>query len=105
MDGLEVLLNALDNLADMLTVSRLVSAALISWLGWSYGIEGWYLATTLLVYAWSSDVLDGEFARRSKSSIPTWIGKQDLYFDMAVAFGLLVFMTASHTSNLSARII
>jgi hypothetical protein len=63
------------------------------------------LATTLLVYSWSSDVLDGALARWDRSSIPTWIGKHDLYFDMAVAFGLLVFVTARNTINLSANII
>ena len=63
------------------------------------------MATTLLVYSWSSDVLDGALARWDRSSIPTWIGKHDLYFDMAVAFGLLVFMTARNTINLSASII
>lgn len=98
-------MNTLKMIADILTGSRLLIAAVIGWLGWSHGIQGWPLVTLLLIYSWSSDVLDGVLARMSKNPFPTWIGNHDLLIDMAVAFGLMVFMTASNSSNLSATII
>ena len=92
-------------IADILTGSRFIVALVLSWLGWAQGIDGWYQATMLLIYSWTSDVLDGILARRSKSSLQTWIGRNDLYLDMLVALSLLVFMTLSSTINLSMSII
>ena len=92
-------------LADFLTGSRLLIAIILGWLGWTSGLDVWLIATSLVIYAWTSDVLDGALARRSKVDISTWIGNHDLYFDMAVATGLLTFLTACDSVNLSLSII
>jgi len=81
--------------ADFLTFSRLFIAVYLSWLGWEKGEEGLVIAAILMIVSWTSDISDGCLARRSKASIKTWIGEHDLYFDMAVAVGLLVFMAAA----------
>ena len=92
-------------IADILTGSRFIVAMALTWLGWAQGIDGWYLATMLLIYSWTSDVLDGILARRSKTSLQTWIGRNDLYLDMLVALSLLAYMTLSTPINLSMSII
>ena len=85
----------LKNCADFLTFSRLFIAAYLAWLGWGIGEDGLAIAAILMIASWASDIIDGYLARRSKVSIKTWIGEHDLYFDMAVAVGLLVFMAAA----------
>jgi hypothetical protein len=92
-------------LADILTFSRIFIAAILAWLGWSYGYEGLRQASLLMMVSWASDVLDGSLARRSRVSIDTWIGNHDLYFDMSVAIGLIIYMTAGGFINTSVSII
>jgi len=94
-------MKSLNIIADFLTASRLLISILIGFLGWFRGVDGWLLASILLIIAWSTDILDGIFARRSGSPGKTWIGKHDLYFDMLVALSLLVFMTSSTVINLA----
>ena len=101
----EVRMKTTKLIADMLTVSRILIAILLIWLGWSQGFVGWRIVAALLIYSWLSDVLDGVLARRSRLFKSTWIGDHDLYFDMLVALSLLVFMTAASTINLSISII
>ena len=92
-------------LADILTCSRILISGLLAWIGWSQGADGLQLASILLLTSWTSDILDGSLARRSRVQYSTWIGDYDLYFDMSVAAGLLVFLTASNLINLSISII
>ena len=92
---------ALKYFADFLTFSRLFIAALYVWLGWSRGGDGLQIAAVLMIVSWASDIFDGALARRSRVTFRTWIGNHDLYFDMLVAVGLLIYMTAAgyiHTS-------
>ena len=96
---------ALKYFADFLTFSRLLLAASLAWLGWSRGVEGLQLASLLMIASWVSDVIDGSLARRSRVSFITWIGNHDLYFDISVAVGLLIFMTAAGYINTSLSII
>lgn len=96
---------ALKYFADFLTFSRLLLAASLAWLGWSRGVEGLQLASLLMIASWVSDVIDGSLARRSRVSFITWIGNHDLYFDISVAVGLLIFMTAAGYINTSLSIV
>ena len=91
--------------ADFLTGSRLLIAITLAWLGWTQDNDTWQLATFLLLYAWTSDVLDGVLARRSKVNFSTWIGTHDLYFDVVVAIGVLIFLSANGSVNPSVSII
>jgi cardiolipin synthase len=92
-------------LADFLTCSRILISGLLAWIGWSQGAYGLQLASILMLASWTSDVLDGSLARRSRMLYSTWIGNHDLYFDLAVAAGLLIFLTASNFINPSISII
>jgi len=96
---------AMKYFADFLTFSRLLLAACLAWLGWSRGADGLQLAALLMIVSWASDVIDGALARRSRVSFRTWIGDHDLSFDMSVAVGLLIFMTAAGYINTSLSII
>ena len=96
---------AMKYLADFLTFSRLLLATCLAWLGWSRGADGLQLAALLMIVSWASDVIDGALARRSRVSFRTWIGDHDLYFDLSVAVGLLIFMTAAGYVNTSLSII
>ena len=92
-------------LADFLTCSRILISGLLAWIGWSQGADGLQLASILMLTSWMSDVMDGSLARWSQVQYSTWIGNHDLYFDMSVAVGLLVFLTASNLINPSISII
>jgi len=92
-------------LADFLTCSRILISGLLAWIGWSQGAAGLQIASILLLTSWTSDILDGSLARRSRVKYSTWIGDHDLYFDISVAVGLLVFLTASNLINPSISII
>lgn len=92
-------------LADFLTLSRLFIFALLVWLGWSTGIEGIQIAAIFIIYSWTSDMLDGYLARRSRTDLKTWIGDHDLYFDMLAAVGLLIYLTSAGFINVSMSII
>ena len=91
--------------ADFLTFSRLLLASCLAWLGWSRGVEGLQLAALLMILSWTSDVIDGILARRSQVLMRTWIGDHDLYFDMSVAIGLLIYLTAAGYINTSLSIV
>ncbi len=81
--------------ADFLTVLRAVLAFVLAWLGFSQGDAGLPLAAWLLTASWTSDMLDGPLARRSRVSYQTWVGDHDLQIDMSVAAGLLIYMAVA----------
>jgi len=81
-------------LADILTVSRLFLASAIIGLGFLQGAEALSVVVLLTIAAWTSDVLDGALARHSWVPRHTWIGEQDLFFDMVIGAALLVYMAA-----------
>lgn len=82
-------------LAQFLTVSRLFIAAAIIGLGFLQGAEALPVVIWLTIAAWTSDILDGALARRSRVQRRTWIGEQDLIFDMVIAAALLVYLPAA----------
>lgn len=94
----------LKSIADILTFSRIIISAILAWLGWSQGEGGLSLVCVLMMISWTSDILDGFLARRSRIQLTTWIGDHDLFFDMAVALGLLIFMTVAGFINTSISI-
>ena len=86
-------------LADILTVSRVFIAAAIIGLGFSQGAESLPVVVWLTIAAWTSDFLDGALARHSRVPRRTWIGEQDLIFDMVVGAALLGYMAAAGFMN------
>ena len=82
-------------LADTLTGTRFLIALWLAWLGVTGGPETLPTATVALILAWATDMLDGPLARRDPSQRKTWIGDHDLQVDMAVACGVLIYLTAA----------
>lgn len=91
--------------ADFLTLSRIMVAIMLGGLGFLYGKDGWYVVTLLLILSWTTDLLDGYLARRSAVSFTTWIGEHDLYFDMVVALGLLIFLSSCGSIGITTCIL
>jgi phosphatidylglycerophosphate synthase len=79
-------------LADMLTLSRILIALGLAWLGFAQGAAGLPRAVWLMIADWTGDCLDGALARRSRNYRHTWLGDHDLEADMIVSGGLLVYM-------------
>jgi hypothetical protein len=66
-------------LADLLTAARIVIAALIVLVGYLYGSKSIRSVILLLLLGWSTDILDGNLARRSATT--TALGRFDFLFD------------------------
>jgi phosphatidylglycerophosphate synthase len=81
--------------ADLLTIFRIILAGIFIWLGLTQGEAGLPLAGWLLIASWTSDTLDGPIARRSRVYYRTWVGDHDLQIDILVAASLLVYMALS----------
>jgi len=81
--------------ADLFTLSRLMLLLVYIWVGLALGADGLPLAGLLLVYSWTTDILDGPIARRSSRYYHSWIGDHDLEVDMAVATGVMVYLMLS----------
>ena len=80
-------------IADTLTVTRVLLALLILWLGVTGGAEALPAAMTALIFAWATDLLDGPLARRDPSAPQTWVGERDLHADVSVGLSVLGYLT------------
>jgi len=87
-------------LADILTLARLFLAAAIITLGITHGVQSLPVVVWLTIAAWTSDVFDGAFARRSRLPRRTWIGDHDLIFDMSIGASLIIYMALTGYLNL-----
>jgi phosphatidylglycerophosphate synthase len=81
--------------ADLLTLSRVLLIFVLLWLGNTYGVNALPAAVLVLLFSWTTDALDGPIARRSRVQYHTWLGDHDLEVDMAVGAGLLAYMMIS----------
>jgi phosphatidylglycerophosphate synthase len=78
--------------ADVLTGLRPLLAGAIAVVGLVQGERGLGTAILLLLVAWTTDWLDGPLARLSKGESQTWVGRQDLVFDIVVGVALAFYM-------------
>jgi len=81
--------------ADLITSARLLLGLGLVYLGWSRGAAGIEPAVWIMIVNWTGDCMDGPIARRSRPFYHTWVGDHDLEIDMAVAAGLLGYLTLS----------
>lgn len=86
--------------ADLLTLIRAFLGIALAWLGLAQGVDGLPWAVWLLFISWTTDLLDGPLARRSRVVYRNWLGEHDLEVDMFVAGGLLIFMTGAEFLSL-----
>ncbi len=87
-------------LADILTVARMFIAAAIITLGITQGAQSLPVVVWLTIAAWTSDVFDGAFARRSRLPRRTWVGDHDLVFDISIGGALIIYMAITGYLNL-----
>lgn len=78
--------------ADIITLGRASMALILAYLGLVQGADVLPLAVWIMLADWMGDILDGSIARRSRVRYTTWIGDHDLYIDMLVAAGLLIYL-------------
>lgn len=86
--------------ADLFTLSRAMLMIVFAWLGLTQGKAALPAAALLLVYSWTSDLLDGAIARRSRVYYHTWLGDHDLEVDMSASVGVLVYLVAAEYVSL-----
>ena len=87
----EANMNAL--IADLLTFSRILAAGILVWLGLTEGASALPAAVLVVVLGWTTDQLDGWFARRSPT--PTRLKDSDFCVDLIFYAGILAYLTLS----------
>jgi cardiolipin synthase (CMP-forming) len=85
--------------------TRALLLFVFAWLGVTQGSDALPLAALLLVYSWTSDLLDGSIARRSRVYYHSWLGDHDLQVDIAVSVGVLVYLISAGFISLPVGII
>jgi phosphatidylglycerophosphate synthase len=78
--------------ADLITIARVLIAPLLIWLGAAQGEASLPLAVWLMIGDWTGDLVDGIIARRSRRQYETWIGSHDLEADIVVSLGLMIYL-------------
>jgi phosphatidylglycerophosphate synthase len=87
--------------ADLITVARVLIVPILIWLGVTQGHDSLPLAVWLMIADWTGDLFDGIIARRSRRKYRTWIGDHDLEADMLVSFGLMIYLLVAGFVDLS----
>jgi phosphatidylglycerophosphate synthase len=80
-------------IADLLTFSRILAAGVLVWLGLTGGASALPAAVLVVVLGWTTDQLDGWFARRSPA--PTRLKDSDFYVDLIFYAGILAYLALS----------
>jgi hypothetical protein len=78
--------------ADFITIARVLIAPVLIWLGITRGEASLPLAVGLMIADWTGDLVDGPIARRSRRRYDTWIGDHDLEADILVSLGLMFYL-------------
>ena len=79
-------------LADFLTLTRAPLAMALVWLGFTRERSGIEAAWLLLLMAATVDTMDGYFARIAPGNHKTWVGSNDLLFDVLFSMALLAYL-------------
>lgn len=83
------------NLADLLTVSRVLLAVGLAFLGLWAGDKALPVAVLIVVLSWFTDLLDGPVARRDRNSQLTWVGQHDAEADLTTSLGVVAYLVLS----------
>jgi hypothetical protein len=87
----EANVNAL--IADLLTLLRVVAAGVLLWLALTSGASALPEAALVVVLGWTTDQLDGWFARRSPT--PTRLKDCDFQVDLIFYAGILAYLASA----------
>ncbi len=82
-------------IADWITWGRAGLGLCLVWLAWIPPERSLPWAVWCMVIDWSGDLADGALARRAGRAGATWIGAHELFVDMFVATGLLVYLAGT----------
>jgi phosphatidylglycerophosphate synthase len=80
-------------IADLLTLSRVVAAGILLWLGTTGGAAALPVAVLVTVLGWTTDQLDGWVARRSAT--PTRLKDWDFRIDVVFYAGILAYLVTA----------
>ena len=80
----------LARLADALTLTRVLAAGLLVWLGITRGANALSSAAAVTILAWTSDALDGLAARAA--GVPTRLGRLDFAIDSVFYTGIVAYI-------------
>lgn len=80
-------------LADALTFTRVIVTLLVLSSGFLWGGAAFRLVTIASLLGWTTDILDGIFARRATHKRKTWIGENDFNLDVALFVAIFVYLT------------
>ena len=80
-------------IADLLTLSRVVAAGILLWLGLTGGASALPAAIVVIVLGWTTDQFDGLFARRSPT--PTRLKDCDFQVDVVFYAGILIYLATA----------
>ncbi len=72
--------------ADLMTYLRLFGGLLLPFLSWEHSIDSLGRLVKINLLLWSTDALDGKFARISNTP-SSWIGERDIYVDTVMTTG------------------
>ncbi|MFQ6082358.1 MAG: CDP-alcohol phosphatidyltransferase family protein [Candidatus Aminicenantia bacterium] len=82
-------------IADFLTGLRLVIAGFILFLGFSFGAEALASVSLLFLIGWTTDSLDGYFARRDYSRYRSWLSEHDRLVDTIMILSGWIYLAVS----------
>ncbi len=82
-------------IADLITLIRVLMGVFLAWLGFNRGPESLPQAIVVMTLCWAGDFLDGKIARLSQPPRHSWIGDNDLFWDVFVSLGLGVYLVGA----------
>jgi len=81
----------LHTLPDIFTAMRIPIGLAIAVTGIIFGKQGVYIAYWLLLSGWTTDIFDGNIARKVGKE-KTWIGEHDILFDSIMLLGVIFYL-------------
>lgn len=79
-------------LADALTFARVIVVLVVLSSGLLWGGAAFRLVTIASLLGWTTDILDGVFARRATHKRKTWLGENDFNLDVTLFVAIFVYL-------------
>lgn len=82
-------------IADFLTGLRLAISGFILYLGFFFGAEALFCVSLLFLIGWTTDTLDGYFARLDYSEYRSWLSEHDRLVDTIMILSAWIYLAVS----------